>query len=416
MRVVNLLTAPWIPTPDGPVTLTDVWAEGSATGRLTSGRPLADAALLRLLGVMHARAHGDPQRYLQQHEVGLQLHDLTRPFMQVPAAWTDALPETPVHALTLCHATGRDATLLGGTLDSSPRAVSAADAVLDLLTYHAFAPSRGVTRFHYSKDAPLARVLTFHAHGATLQDTLALNAPPVGPTPPTWERAPDWQAWRQADPIPLDATTVHAWPWRSATLVPDGTAQVRAVKLASGPVPTAAPEQLSLDAHALQSSVPEADHVRLGRAYEQRRNPPSREGRRALVDALRQTLLRDPLAPLGFRHALTQGAQRVSVTGLSTRPGQPVILGVIQAELPWPTIAPGDAAALLTVVQEQADALERVLYVRAKTEGRTRQDVQAAPDLRVYWENVWPYLSGALVGAVPADTFLEISKSSAVNA
>lgn len=401
---MNLLTTPWIPTPAGLVNLQEALSPTAQLGSLQTGSALADAALLRLLAVMVTRAGAAPAAYLEAHQAGLHLHG-DWPFMQVPAPWTARLPDSPIHALTLLHATGRDITFLNGTLDSQPQPVAPSEAVRRLLTYHAFAPTRGITRFKPSRDAPLARVLTFHAHGDTLAQTLQLNAPPLASTPPTWEQAPDWTAWVEGREQRLDATTAYAWPWRSATLVRETSGDVQYVKLASGPVPVSDPFAPSSDDHTLQEFIQEADREKRGRAYDQARNPPTREARALLVQALRHTLNHAALAPLGFRRALLRDARRVSVTGLSSRNGQPVLLGVVHADLPWPTIASAQALEVLLEAQTSAALLERATRAVLKTTDQgSITAFQASPAPRVYWEDLWPTLSAALVGeATPAD-------------
>ncbi len=396
---MNLTTHTWIPTDAGAVPLAASLTSDEVT-ELHTGSALADAALLRLLALLTTRAGGHAASYLATHAARLHLHG-SHPFLQVPASFTDALPPTPIHALTLTHATGRDITALGDTRDDRPSPVPPEEALLRLLTFHAFTPSRGLTRFNPSKDAPLARTMTFHAHAPTLPGTLALNAPAPAATPPTWERTPDWSDWITAAPHALDATTTHAWPWRTATLV-ERSGGLTHVKLASGPVPTLDTTRPSPDVHTHQELIPESDRKKRGRTYDQVRNPQTREAHSSLVRALHAALRRDDLAPLSFQRALQHGAARVTATGLGTRSGEPVIQTVLHAELPWPVIPHPAALAALDVALQHLDRLTSATRAAlSKTGQGTIAHVQASPAPRAYWDDLWPTLSGVLAGDLP---------------
>lgn len=386
---MNLREIPWLPSSSGLHSLDDLLTHPERVTELTSGRALTDLALLRLLVLLRARG-------LERLPRDLDLYG-DRPFMQAPRSLTDPLPDTPIHALDLTLASGRDVTLLSRTFDKRPQPLSPAAAAQLLITFQALTPSRGLTKFNPGKDTPGARSVHFHTHGATLTDTLTLNTPPgldlEGPFP--WEHTPDWQDWRGAAPHDLTPGRAHAYPWRSVTLRPDADGTVRWAAQASGPVPTVNPEVPWPDPHTHGEIIPEKDWGKRGR-YDRVRNPQSREVMGSLARTLHAALSGDPLAPASFRAALTRGARRARATALITRSGQPVVLNVAQADLPWPTIPTADATAALAFVTEHAAQLPRTLLSAAPgTDART---VREGPPLSVYWQRLWPTLSLTLTG------------------
>lgn len=389
----SLLTLDWIPTALGDASLGSVLT-GQAQAPLASGSALTDAALLRLLTLLRARGLG------RLSEANTQLYG-ERPFLQLPPDFTAGLPDTPVHALNLSQASGRDVTLLSRTFDDAPVALSPAQAARTLLTFQAFAPSRGITRWHPGKDSPHARSVHFHATGQTLQATLDLNAAPgLGDgAPPSWEVAPDWTRWQDADREALSLGNLHGHPWRSVTLRPGTTGQVRWVAQASGVVPTASAETPWPDPHALGEAT-EGKHREKSGAYDRRRNPASREVMGALVDALQAALNGDPLAPMSMMRARTEGAERVWAVGLITRSGQPVALNVAEASLPWPTLPVADALGALAGVTHGADATARAVQAALKGSGVNAAEIRGGGWPGFYWASVWGALSERLSGTL----------------
>jgi len=404
----------WIPTREGLLTLSEALDPAADHAALMCGSVLADVALLRLLTLLKARAGDDVAGYLEQHRAGFQVHG-ERPFMQVPPELTEALPPSPVHALDLRQATGRDSMLLSHVQDAAPVPREVTRVVLDLLVFQMFAPSRGITRFNPSKDAPLARSVSFHAHGETLAETLDLNRPEGPLSAPSWEQAPDWTLWTKGKlkdgtdkAVPVDVTRSLAWPWRSVTLEPgaadvNGEQRVSWFRWASGPAPLVDTGQVGSDQHVMQEFIPEENRKKRGdKVYDVLRNPATREVYAALVYALRRTLELDPLAPLSFRRALTQGAVRMEVTALSTRTGQPVVNTLCSASLPCPVV--DDALEILTQAADGLVVLRLALMAGLRKSGDASfRAVDEGSAAHVYWEALWPALGAALEGT-PLDS------------
>lgn len=410
---MDLRQDPWLPLTTGTAPLDDVLGDPGAHGDFHTGRTLTDLALLRFVTLLHARGLG-------RLPAGLPLYG-DRAFMQLPAELTAELPDTPVHALDLTQASGRDVTLLTRTLDAHPGPRDAADAARTLLTYQAFAPSRGLTRWKPGKDTPGSRSVLYHAVGETLADTLALNTVPglqVHSALP-WERdhVPDWSAWREGRALPLDPANTHAYPWRSVTLRPDAGGQVRWAAQASGPLPLADEQALWPDPHTHREAIaPEDQKKRGGIAFDRRRNPQSREVMSSLALTLRATLQGDPLAPHSFREARQRGAAHVRAGALITRSGQPVILNITEATLPWPSVAPADAVAALDVALDYARRTQAALHGALKKSGVTASEVREGPAPAYYWQTVWPWLSLALRGGLGLATLRDAAYDAATRA
>lgn len=270
-----------------------------------------------------------------------------------------------------------------------------------LIAFQQFGPSRGRSMWGYGKDAPLARPLTFHAHGENLRQTLELNAPDIGEELPTWECYPDPQTWGTQQVTPLSALTASAYPWWSVTLAPDAHGTVSGVRLAVGRN-TQQEGERSQDPHLHQFTV----LIKDVESWLPTKNPASRNPHQALCQALLSAL--EPTegqhAPLSFTRALSLGAERVSVTGLSSRNAQPVILAELHAELPWPNDHAVAAAALQQALTAAEVLTERLGYaLSAAVESRKVQErVMAGGYLGAYWRRIWPQLSRVLAGSANA--------------
>lgn len=374
------LTEPWLPTASGAVGL-----EAALTGAdPPTVHPLDEAPLLRLLALMRERMVGDPD-YLKTHHDGLHLCG-ERPFMSLPLAQLEDLRDRPVHAIALNVSSGNEVTLLGRGLDDDFRPWSGPDALLAVITAHAASPSRGRTTRGYGGDAPLARALSFHAHGRTWAETLDLNAPgAVGVAP--WEAPIDPRAHLELRETPLNALNASAWPWLALGLVPAG-GQVAAVRVAAGMQVDGGE-----DPHAFYTRVTPkkgGDAVWLPA-----KNPRNRTAARALVEALLATVEPDAeqhRLPVSFRRAQERGAVRASVSGLSSRAAQPVLFAAVAAELPWPRSA--GAADLLRSTLETADALaEAVRKSVAVWSGKAFEVAPALGSEATFWRRAWPALA-----------------------
>lgn len=400
----------WILTDQGLTSPEALLAEPQRYGTLDQGAPLQDAAILRLLVLMQGRDN--------------RAHDLfgDRPFLQLPLALTQDLPDGGIHELTLCHATGSDVTLLSRTFDDAPPLVDFAEAARRTISYQLFALSRGRTSWKYSKDTPMSRTVTFHALGGDLRETLALNTPPeLAAQPAFWEEDLDLTSWRDAPVCPPMETTLarlHAFPWRALSLIPTASG-VRFIKLASGAeaVFEGGTEQPWPDPHVLGQQLPEKDWEKRGR-YDRLRNPQTREVYGALVLALRSALAGDRLAPLSFRRARELGAAQVSATGIISRSGQPVVQNIPEAILPWPTVAEPEALAALDLVYQGYDAALKTLAGVLKNGGDKKATStaysSAAPS--DYWQRVWASLSLALTGGASYAELQMQVKHAALNA
>ena len=393
---LDLRADPWIPTDAGLLSLDEILHAPMAVTRLTSGARLTDLALLRLLVLLRARPPLPARLPLLGPEG----------FMQVSDALTAALPDSPIHALDLTAATGRDSISLRYTLDAHPTPLTPAEAARHLITFQAFTPSRGLTRWHPSKDAPGARSVLFHVTGPTLDDTLTLNAPPGlrDEAAFPWEAPADEGDWAAAAPHVLTPGRALAYPWRSVTLRPSEDGLIRHVALSSGVTPTSDPDAPYPDpfTHGEALLTPRAGVGTFDRA----RNPQTREVMGALVHALHAALTGDPLAPHGLRAARTSGAARqVHAAGLITRSGQPVIMTIAGAHLPWPSIPDPDAAAALEAVLELAGQLPRLIPRAAP--GTAPLTVREGPTFNGYYQHLWATLTLTLTGQVSLSVLRE---------
>lgn len=393
---LDLRADPWIPTNAGLLSLDELLRAPEAALSLTSGARLTDVALLRLLVLLRARQAHLPARLPLLGPGG---------FMQVSDALTRNLPDSPIHALDLSAATGRDNINLRYTLDAHPTPLTPAETARHLITFQAFTPSRGLTRWHPSKDAPGARSVLFHVSGRTLEDTLNLNTPAQlergAPFP--WETPPDETDWRAAAPHALTPGRALAYPWRSVTLRPSGDGLIRHVALSSGVTPTSDPDALHPDpfTHREPVRTPRAAQG----AFDRVRNPQSREVMGALIRALHAALTGDPLAPHGLLVAHATQATRVHATGLITRTGQPVILNIAAAHLPWPRIPAPEAAAALQAILDLAEQLPRLIPRAAP--GTAPATVRESAAFSVYYQHLWPTLTLALTGQVTLERLRE---------
>lgn len=401
----SLWKEPWILTDQGEVSPELLLNQAHHYADLRSGHPHQDAALLRLLILLRSR----------QTQPNIELFG-DHPFLQVPPDLTETLNRTPLHALHLTSATGRDVTLLTPTFDASPRISSFAEAARILTAFQLFAPSRGLTAWNPSKDAPLARSVTFHAIGETLGHTLALNTPPgLEQQPAFWESPLHTERWRSGDIEPLTLSNLHAFPWRSVTLEHEGSG-IRWVRQASGVIPQPPESGPWPDPHTLGEALTENDK-RQG-THDRLRSPGSREVYGALVSALTQTLLGDPLAPVSFQQAKGQGAKRVRATSLCTRSGQPVVLNLAVADLPWPRDQQRSLEAL-QLAQEGLSAAVTAGSLALKRAGLPSSSAailtgQLPSD---YWQRLWPTLSLLLAGNASYDEIeTAVSESSKASA
>lgn len=188
----DLLTEAWIPVVDVDGTrrlvgILDALAQADRIRRVEADTRWQSVAVLRMLLAIATAARGDTAGYLADRGDRFDLFDAARPFMQIPGL------AGPVRLLSSLEV---DAKLYPRDGLSHP-----ADVARWLVTVHQYDASgirpaaSGDPRAKDGKSYPVATWLwdktVYVIHGATLADTLALNAPAGEPGVPVWDRDPD---------------------------------------------------------------------------------------------------------------------------------------------------------------------------------------------------------------------------------
>lgn len=394
--MLNCLTDPWIPTVTGTAGLLDLLMPDAPD--LQTGDALQDLALRRLLIALTAC----PVQELDPDD--FELFGVRRPFLQVPLAATEGLKWQPVSVLQVHRGSGRSPTPLFGlgrspSLDRQPSPLTVQDAARHLVTFQACAPSNGRSAWGYTFDAPLARTAALLVEGATLHETLELNRPTQAAPSPFWARDLPWDAWRGGGGQAFTPWTALAYPWLTVSLQPGET--VSAVRLAGGPRAETVSE-MSPDPHAVHEVTRQ---TRTRAPLTTLKNPADLCAERLLVTALHLAVSGAPDAqlPVGLIRARAgQGPRprRIRLTVPATRTGQPVLLDVLEASLPWPAVG----AAAEPVLREALHAAQRLgaavhrSFTGTHSAKRAAELTHASNASRTYWQRLWPDLALALTG------------------
>ncbi len=244
MTSFNLWDQPWIPvqTLGGASTkasLSEALARAHELRGVLDPSPLVSVAMHRLLLALVYRLHPldgfeewralwragqfDPVpagQYGQRMAERFDLVHRERPFYQVPA-----LPEEkdhPVADLLLEAAHGNNPTLFDhglveGSLDLAPDR-----AACYLVALQLFAIGGGVSRPFHRMDAPLTKGVVVEPTGATLFETLMLNAIPLEHwerlAPPSRADAPFWEVDAPPEPVKEGSAVrgpLHYLTWQS---------------------------------------------------------------------------------------------------------------------------------------------------------------------------------------------------------
>lgn len=165
-------------------------------------------------GRFHGRAIED---YGERMDGRFDLVHPTRPFYQVPS-----LPEEkehPVAGLLLEAAHGNNPTLFDHGLVEGARDLPLDRAACYLVALQLFAIGGGVSKPFNRMDAPLTKGIVVEVTGATLFETLMLNAIPMDRweplAPPTPADAPFWEV--EVPPLPVKGGTPVSGPLQYLT-------------------------------------------------------------------------------------------------------------------------------------------------------------------------------------------------------
>lgn len=263
----NLLFDPWIPvvTLDGAVrtvSLRELLFNAPAYRGVSAPLPHTNAAILRLLLAVLHRCFGPAEpsaweplwrkgafdaeildRYFEEQRENFDLFSPTRPFYQNRQPLVE---EKPAQVLLQAVGGGDTFTLFDHVLDSTPVALTPAEAALALLTAQSFGLA-GLCHPQHKlvyTDAPCSRAVVFFVEGKTLFETLMFNLIRYNPAEPiAWRGGvADRPAWEAANPYlpertrPLGYLDHLTWPSRRITLIPEERdGQIRVTRITTAP-------------------------------------------------------------------------------------------------------------------------------------------------------------------------------------
>ncbi|MEV0680108.1 type I-E CRISPR-associated protein Cse1/CasA [Actinosynnema sp. NPDC050436] len=249
--VFDLLTEQWIPVLDldgnaDEVGLEQVFLRADRLLRIVGETPPMTAALYRVVQALLHRAYGPADgaawgalwegtafpeeplvKYLKDKRSRFDLFDPQWPFFQC-AALAKLTPSTP-YKLVAHRAVGNKVTLFDHTTAQDQVTMSPAQAARWLVTNQAYDPGGMKTPFPKDKSSQKAPCNTMGVvllEGATLKETLLLNAPTYMPELERGTKAGDRPVWEaddvpEGDPKPRPAhgwTDLLTWPSRRILL------------------------------------------------------------------------------------------------------------------------------------------------------------------------------------------------------
>lgn len=185
--------------------------------------------------------------YLEHWRERFWLFHPEHPFMQV-AALAEAEEtkdrRSPWTRIDLASASGNNAVVFDHSIDSDPRATSAATALRSMLGFMQFAPGGTVQVFHHSDvNCALTSAAAVIPVGANLAQTLMLclhKSPAHGMGDeladlPAWERAPLTVATLKGDPVPATGPNdLYTRQSRSILLLKEEDGAIRWVRFGAG--------------------------------------------------------------------------------------------------------------------------------------------------------------------------------------
>lgn len=377
---MDLRTAPWIEvfTVDGPATLglLEVARNAGDIVDITSGDPLEDASILRLLMAADLVSDGDLPGWLESTAGQWELFDEQAPFWQNPGLREHVGDRTVSPAVTLPYRfAGNGATLLDHHHNECGRRLTPAEAARALIARQQFSVG-GIQPFPESifglKSAkatvaasrPLAWV-----DAGNLADTLAVNRRPgpVGTFHHSWPAGirpgQDLPQGGQADAL--------TWQARSMLLVPDSDGYVSGISITEGvrygedTDPDRVPHTTYTQKRKSEPYTPRDVHI-------------DRPGWRQLV-----TAYADGDAPGVLASELPANA-RIRLTGLASY--QSRIDGPVTAALPVPQISRVAAAHLDAAI----DDARKYIVGRLIAAGRVIAPAAPVTGSGAWWQHVMP--------------------------
>lgn len=261
----DLLGQPWLPLrpvggrPGGPLRwlgLRDALALAHEVEEIVDASPVVVAGLNRLLlalvlsayrgvlsdevGWAEAWAAGRfdvsvLDAYLARHTGRFDLFSETHPFFGHPVEDVDGT--SPVARLLHDRDSGNNPVFFNHALDANGGAAPPGAVARWLVAHQQFAIAGGVSKPFRLAQGPLVGQLTFWLRGATLFESLMLNAPPLeavwgeAADVPAWERPAGWAARAR---VPLGLRDRLTWQSRRVRLLPDARGHVGRLVYAQG--------------------------------------------------------------------------------------------------------------------------------------------------------------------------------------